>query len=157
MASVHTCTCVCMFCMQMHAETPPVFSLAEPKGMPLFLYSFFPSTQAAFSVHIRQLYFGPFHLEWNLQSKKNKKDKREMGRISEGNMMSWVPEAAIQRFLLALPFQKKQSKAVSQCWMSRFPWHGRVGCLGKMSRNAMIIYIAHPIFRERGWFRVSRT
>lgn len=38
---------VCMFCMQMHAETPPVFRLAEPKGVSLFL-DFFPSIMAAF-------------------------------------------------------------------------------------------------------------
>lgn len=39
----------------------------------------------------------------------------------------------------------------------RFSWHGRDGCSGEMSRNAMNIYIVHLIFRERDQSRVSRT
>lgn len=39
----------------------------------------------------------------------------------------------------------------------RLPWHGRASCLGKMSSNAMSIYIAHLVSREKGWFRVSRA
>lgn len=39
----------------------------------------------------------------------------------------------------------------------RFPWHGKDGCLGEVSRKATKIYVVHVIFRERDQFRVSRT
>lgn len=116
---------------------------------------FFYSTMVAFSVHIQQLYFGPFQLEWNLQSRRNRKEKREKGKVSEGTAENWVPGAAIQRLLLALPSQENQSEAVCQCWASDSP--GTEGMAAWERRLGMPRASAQPTpFPGKGWFRASK-
>lgn len=117
----------CFPCTYTHTNTP-CLAWQSPKVSLYFCMSF-----SSTIVNIQQVYFGPFQLEWNLQSKRNKK---EMGReVKE------IWKAGCQRlpfrYFFSLSFSKKIR--VKQCWASDFPGMERLAvwerCLGKPWRS----------------------
>lgn len=60
---------------------------------------------------------------WNETYSPKKIKRREMGRINESNMKSWVPEASIQIFFFNSPFLRK-SEWISVGYQIPLAWKG---------------------------------
>lgn len=149
----HVYACSVRKCMQKH---PQCLVWQSPKVCLYFCMTFYLHNGIFFCAYSTVIFWSfPAGMKLTFQ-KKQKREKRH-GKTKWGKYEELSAKGCRTEISFGSPFPRKPEWSNVPVLGVRFPWHGRAGCLGNMSRNAISTYIAHLVARERGWFRVSRT
>lgn len=87
-----------------HTQTAPVFSLAEPKGVSISACLLLPQWWLLLCISNRCILVLS---SWNETYSPKELKRREIGRVSERNMKSWVQRLPSRYFFFCFPFLRK--------------------------------------------------
>lgn len=100
----HAGVCACSLCTHTHTNSPSVQLGRAQRCVFISACLLLPQWWLLLCISNRRILVLS---SWNETYSPKELKRREIGRVSERNMKSWVPEAAIQIFFFLVSFSKK--------------------------------------------------